>query len=118
MKKYVLIIFLLAFINKNWSQTIMETDSKREMANLRSNETFKLFQNYPNPAKENAVIRFQLNTAGTVSFKVMDVLGNPVRETTDQFLNAGVYSIVIETNDLKEGMYFYTLKKDGISQSM
>jgi hypothetical protein len=80
--------------------------------------TFKLYQNSPNPVKEVTHINFQLNTSGFISLKLFDMLGNPVRMLLDQNMKPGNYSIPVETENIPDGIYFYVLKKDGISRSM
>jgi hypothetical protein len=79
--------------------------------------SFKLFQNSPNPAKEHTHINIQLNTSGYVSLKVVDMIGNPVITLLDQNMKAGNYSIPVETSEIPDGIYFYILKKDGVSRS-
>jgi len=80
--------------------------------------SFKLFQNSPNPAKEIAHINFQLSTSGHVSLKLFDMIGNPVLALLDQEMKPGSYSIPVETANIPDGIYFYTLKKDGVSRSL
>ncbi len=77
----------------------------------------KLSQNNPNPAKQNTVISFQINTAGEVSLELFDMLGNSVSTILNQEMKAGSYSIPIETAAIPDGIYFYVLKMDGYSQT-
>jgi hypothetical protein len=79
---------------------------------------FRLHQNTPNPAKEITHINLQLNTGGYVSLKLFDMIGNPVMTLLDQNMKAGNYSIPVETDNIPDGIYFYTLKKEGVSRSM
>lgn len=79
---------------------------------------FRLYQNSPNPAREITYIKFQLNSPGLVSLKLYDMIGNQVVSLADEEMKAGIHSIPLETGKLSEGIYFYTLKKDGISRSM
>jgi hypothetical protein len=79
---------------------------------------FKLHQNVPNPAKEITHINLQLSTPGYVSLKLFDMIGNPVTILLDQNMKAGNYSIPVDTGNIPDGIYFYTLKMDGVSRSM
>jgi hypothetical protein len=88
------------------------------IANLENVSPFKLFQNSPNPVKNITHINFQLNTAGPVSLKLYDMLGNPVASLLEQTMKPGGYSIPVEMNDFPNGIYFYVLKKEGVSRSM
>jgi hypothetical protein len=79
---------------------------------------FKLSQNYPNPVKENTSIKVQLNSAGPVTLKLYDMLGNSVSTLLDQNMVAGTYNIPVEAENIPNGIYFYVLKKDSLTQTM
>jgi hypothetical protein len=80
--------------------------------------SFDLFQNQPNPVKEKTQINFELNSHGSVTLDLYDLLGNKITSLINQNLIAGNYSVPVETENVSNGIYFYTLKKDGISKSM
>lgn len=81
--------------------------------------SFRLFQNSPNPAKETTYVSFILNTQGEVSLLLFDMVGNPVATLIqEQGMKAGSYSIPVHTEYIPNGIYFYVLKKDGITRSM
>lgn len=79
---------------------------------------FKLYQNTPNPVKEQTKINFQLNSPGPVSLKLYDMVGNPVASILEQNMKAGIYSVPFDTSEMPNGIYFYVLKKEGSSRSM
>ncbi|MGZ3862281.1 MAG: T9SS type A sorting domain-containing protein [Bacteroidia bacterium] len=81
-------------------------------------QTFTLSQNYPNPARDFTRIKFQLNTSGHVTLKLFDMLGKPVNTLIDQQMNAGTYTVSLETNGFPEGVYFYELKKENTTQAL
>ncbi len=78
----------------------------------------KLFQNSPNPAKEKTHLSFQLGSAGAVSLRLYDMLGNPMTTLLDEELKAGLHSVVVDTQNIPNGIYFYVLNKDGVSRSL
>jgi hypothetical protein len=82
-----------------------------------NNTAFKLYQNKPNPAKDNTSIRLQLHTSGHVSLKLYDVLGKTISTLLDQNIQEGLYAIPLETANIPDGVYFYVIKKDGMSQT-
>ena len=102
-----LLLFLTSIIKSSAQQNYIDTES-----------SFKLSQNYPNPAKENTYIKIQLNNPGNVTLKLYDMLGNPVSTILDQNMSAGIYSVPVETQNIPDGIYFYVLKKDTLSQTM
>ncbi|MDF2436656.1 MAG: glycoside hydrolase family 16 [Bacteroidota bacterium] len=85
---------------------------------LESVGGFKLYQNTPNPVKEITKINFQLNSAGPVSLKLYDMVGNPVASLLEQNMKAGIYSVPFDPREIPNGIYFYVLKKEGTSRSM
>jgi hypothetical protein len=68
--------------------------------------------------KETTKINFQLNSAGPVSLKIYDMVGNPVASLIEQNMKAGIYTIPFQTGEIPDGIYFYVLKKEGTSRSM
>ena len=77
-----------------------------------------LSQNLPNPFVRTTVIRFGLPTAGDVSLKVYNILGQRVATLVDRRLNAGYHEVrwngSAETGSmLRAGVYFYILKFEG-----
>ncbi len=77
---------------------------------------YVLNQNYPNPFNPTTTINYQIPTAGYVSLKVYDMLGNEVAELVDGYKNAGSYNVVFNgqgnanNSQLTSGVYFYQLK--------
>ena len=67
---------------------------------------------YPNPAKDNTHISFQLSKSGAVSLELFDLLGNSISSLIDQDMKAGSHSIPIETSTIPNGIYFYVLKRE------
>jgi len=85
---------------------------------VNTSSSAKLYQNSPNPAKGNTNIRFNLNTAGSVSIKIYDLLGNTIISLPDQKMKEGFHSIPFTTENIPDGIYFCSLEKDGILQSI
>lgn len=77
----------------------------------------KLYQNTPNPAKNNTQINFQLNSPGLVSLELFDILGNSISSLLNKNMKAGIYSIPVETENIPNGIYFYVLKTEENSKS-
>jgi len=114
MKKIIFLIIVFVITQKLNAQQ-NSSDSESVPSELYS---FKLSQNYPNPAKESTFIKLQLNTLGPVTLKLYDMLGNSISSLLDQNMMAGIYSIPVETENMPNGIYFYVLKKGSVSQTM
>jgi len=80
---------------------------------------YSLNQNYPNPFNPVTVINYQLPVSGFVSLKVYDILGNEVANLVNEKQNSGSYSYRFSTVNyqLSSGIYFYTLRANGYSDT-
>lgn len=80
-----------------------------------STYNFSIEQNRPNPFNGTTTIDYSLNNNSEVSFRVMDLTGKVVVSRAAEFQTAGSHSISVDANNLKGGIYFYTLTVDGKS---
>lgn len=76
---------------------------------LDATSTLGLGQNIPNPANNTTAIPYQLEKAGAVSFRMLDVTGKLVMEENLGNRAPGVYRFEMNTENLNEGVYFYTM---------
>lgn len=84
---------------------------------IDASPSFKLYQNSPNPAKQNTIITYHLNSSGLVSLELFDMHGNLVSSVMNEEMEAGMHTIPLETGTIPNGIYFYVLKKDDFSQT-
>jgi photosystem II stability/assembly factor-like uncharacterized protein len=69
-----------------------------------------LFQNYPNPFNPATEIKYDLPRAANVTIKIYNTLGEEVKTlVSNEFKNAGSYSITFDGSALASGVYFYTI---------
>lgn len=66
-------------------------------------------QNVPNPANEQTVIPYYLPEAGQVTIEITDLLGKIFLQPFNNSQTQGSHYAVVNTTDLKAGVYFYTL---------
>ena len=78
---------------------------------------FSLYQNYPNPFNPSTKISWQSSVAGWQTLKIYDVLGKEVASLVDEFIPAGSYEVEFDASRLSSGVYFYTLRVNGIDYS-
>ncbi|MCE1188638.1 MAG: N-acetylmuramoyl-L-alanine amidase [Ignavibacteria bacterium] len=73
-----------------------------------------LEQNYPNPFNPSTIIAYSVPTAGNVSLRVYDILGNEVAVLVNQFVQAGSYRTELDFTrmgkNVASGIYFYKLQ--------
>ncbi len=77
---------------------------------------FRLWQNYPNPFNPSTTIRFSLLQREHVTLQVFDVNGREVATLVDGEMNAGDHAVVLNSNELPSGVYFYQLQAGEFSQ--
>ena len=83
------------------------------LAEVSINDKVSLGQNVPNPANDISTIAYELNNAETVQFEVYDLTGKMVLTVNEGNKPAGIHSIVLDTNVLGGGIYYYSLIIDG-----
>jgi len=101
----------LKIINKNYF-------NKKTISNSNKNsDNITLLRNYPNPFNPNTIINYQLQMSSDVTLKVFDILGNEVASLVNGKQNAGSYEVEFNGANLSSGIYFYTLKAEGFSET-
>jgi mannan endo-1,4-beta-mannosidase len=78
---------------------------------------FILNQNIPNPFNIYTTISYQLFEKASVELKVLNYQGQEVRSLVNAEQGPGQYTITFLAEDLAAGIYFYTMKVDGVQKS-
>ncbi|WP_291125877.1 T9SS type A sorting domain-containing protein [Flavobacterium sp. UBA6031] len=71
--------------------------------------SFKLYQNYPNPANSSALIRYELPESVFVTLNVFDCQGRKVTSLVRGLQSAGSQSVQFDASNLNAGVYFYKI---------
>ncbi len=69
----------------------------------------ELFQNYPNPFNAATTFRFHLPDAGSIRFKIYDIVGREIETLDRTYATEGVKEIPWNFNDVSSGIYIYEL---------
>ncbi len=78
----------------------------------KTNE-IKLWQNIPNPANgRNTLIKYEIPTNGMVHFELVNATGKII-SSLDKNSYVGLNTLVINTSQLSNGIYFYSLNYKG-----
>lgn len=78
---------------------------------------FSLEQNVPNPFNPTTTIGFTLASAGNASVEVFNIAGQKVATLSDGFHQAGRHAVTWDAAGVSAGVYFYTVKAAGHSET-
>ena len=73
-------------------------------------ETFRLFNNYPNPSNPVTTIVFTLPVGGDASLVIFNMKGEQVANLFSGFQSAGSHRLVWDASDAASGIYLYRLQ--------
>ncbi|MBR9916773.1 T9SS type A sorting domain-containing protein [bacterium] len=69
-------------------------------------ESFKLYNNYPNPFNPSTNIKFDVAKTGVVKLEVFDILGRKVATLFDGKKSVGTHTLTFDASSLSSGVYF------------
>ncbi len=78
-------------------------------------QSFRLFDNYPNPFNPTTQIKYAVNKAGNVKVVIYNILGKEIKTLVNEYTSAGNYSVTWNGcnnfgKKVTSGMYFYRLQ--------
>jgi hypothetical protein len=84
-------------------------------------DTYRLWQNAPNPFNPETTLRFDLAQSAEVRLEIFDALGQKVKTLVAQSLPAGAHQVRWRGVDaygrqVSSGVYFYRLQADGYTR--
>jgi hypothetical protein len=77
-------------------------------------QTFELAQNHPNPFNPETLIRYQLPRGSSMSLRIYDIAGRPVKTIAAGYRSPGYHNVLWDGrddmgNEAASGIYFYSL---------
>ncbi|MCU7493025.1 MAG: T9SS type A sorting domain-containing protein [Ignavibacteria bacterium] len=78
---------------------------------------YSLSQNYPNPFNPSTTIKYSIPERKLVNIKVFDILGKEVAVLTNDFKDAGTYTLQFDGSSLPSGMYIYRIQAGTFTES-
>jgi len=70
---------------------------------------FEVSQNFPNPANGSTTVAVTLEEATTLSFEVVNMMGQQIYNVAAQNYGSGVQAFTFDASNLSNGVYFYTV---------
>ena len=77
----------------------------------------ELKQNYPNPFNPITNIEYNIYKATHVEIKIFDILGNCISTLVNRYQFSGKHSVKFNGSNLSSGVYFYTIRINGITKT-
>lgn len=78
-------------------------------------ESFRLWQNFPNPFNPSTNITFELARSANIALEVFDITGQKVATLANGVWSAGRHQVTFEAGNRPSGVYLYRLKAPGVS---
>ena len=103
---------------KVYKSTVTEDDFPTgiEDSGLKPLTGFTLYQNFPNPFEYNTLINYVLGNTGQVNLSVFASDGQLVSKLVDSRQSRGEHQFSFNAEGLTEGIYYYKLETDGLSE--
>lgn len=80
-------------------------------------QKYSLYQNYPNPFNPVTKINYDVARSGYVELKVFDIAGREIASLVNGNYSPGMYSVDFDATAFSSGVYFYTLRSEGFTES-
>jgi hypothetical protein len=91
------------------ASTASTRNATTALGSSRSERSFALFQNSPNPFSTSTSISFALPEASDVNIKVYNAMGQLVDTVLDEQRAAGTHSVTFSPRNIANGVYFYRI---------
>ena len=80
-----------------------------------SADTYKLYQNVPNPFNGTTTIKFYVPENTEVTIGVYNMLGEYVAKVTNDIFNVGKHEVTFNSGELGQGTYFVRMNTEGFT---
>jgi subtilisin family serine protease len=99
-------------------QIIKSIDEELTIVDKNNKINYHLSHNIPNPFSGITEIKYSLPTPSPVVIQIYNAIGMQVAELVNSPMqNAGEYSVTFDANDLPDGIYFYTMRTPGFTET-
>lgn len=104
---------VVAFVEEDATKSVMQSVwTIPGMVKVTTTNKVENISLFPNPAKDQTMLSFNLTEAGNVKVTVMDYTGKVVSVVADKDMNIGVKNINISTKDIARGSYIVLISTE------
>lgn len=82
------------------------------------NESFIIYQNYPNPFTHNTAIMFTIPKTNFVTISIFNILGEKITTLIEEQMDAGFHEINLASHNYPTGIYFVTITYGNITKTI
>ena len=110
---------LVAFVEEDATKSVMQSILAFPTSSGVSHVSVSTLSNvdgivlYPNPAKEEATVSFNLHADGNVNVKVIDYSGRTVSDVMNGELKTGTQNVTVRTANIPAGDYLVLISTEG-----
>jgi len=97
---------VVIFVQENTSKEVFQSSFSDIVTGINENDFFNSFNVYPNPFSGNTNVEIALNQPEKINMTICNLLGEKVYSTEERMYNAGINNIVIDANNLRQGVYY------------
>jgi hypothetical protein len=111
---YYITVYIDSYDNNKLNDTLHLTHYTTPLNDIKTidNSTVHISQNFPNPADNQTLITYSIPTAGQATFSVYSINGQLLSSQSVK-ANTGENTLVLNTDKLAAGIYFYAFEFNG-----
>jgi len=99
------------------AQLIKQASSIEGQLTILNPDSYKLFNNYPNPFNPSTTIYYSIPEETNVSIKVYNEVGEEVAELLNETKARGIYSLIFDASNYSSGVYIYKMSTSSFTKS-
>ena len=100
----------MIFLSREKTDLYVGTGAKKDHL-----PSLAVFQNYPNPARDQTIIGFSISKPGNPILEIINFAGQKILASDKPDLSAGNHRFDVDCRHFAPGVYFYTVKVNGES---
>ena len=99
------------------AQLTKQTSSFEEQVDNMNPNSYRLFNNYPNPFNPSTTINYSIPEQTEVSIKVFNEVGEEVAVLLNEVKPRGVHSLIFDASNYSSGVYIYKMSTSSFTKS-
>ncbi len=90
------------------------TNISQNQFNINSNQEIVIYNNFPNPFKEQTAVQYELTKDAFIQIKILSIEGRLIKTVLSEKQTSGIYSCIISEDDFgnnsTSGIYIYQIE--------